>query len=166
MMKNIIFITGITLFLFSCNKAPNRPLAEQKEDSLSALVPLPDSNRVKTESSAEKVRTINADTITVETDGSKLPLRIEDTFTNDRQFFVLKIKNMDAGKLSASVKPQNENMNIRINQIRTPDGEFDGPFGRDLKDYPISEKGEVWLRIGKSMMASGDGAGNFSVLVN
>lgn len=164
-MKPIVLITVLTAVLFSCNKAPNRPIDENKQNPLSTLIPSQDSSKVKNENSAERIRTIEADTITVETDASEFPLKIDDRFTNENQFFVLKIKNVEAGKISVIVQPKNDKMNIRINQIKLPNGEFDGPFGRDMKEYPIPEKGEVWLRIGKSNMASGAAAGNFSLQV-
>ena len=55
-------------------------------------------------------------------------------------------------------------MNIRFNQIKTPDGKYDGPFGREIS-YKISSKGEVWLMIGKNLMADGKNTGRFSVRI-
>ena len=53
-------------------------------------------------------------------------------------------------------------MNIRFNQIKLADGEFDGPFGRDIS-YLIKKSGEIWLLISKSNMASEKATGKFTV---
>jgi len=98
-------------------------------------------------------------------DAAQLPFSLGDEFTAENQTFILKIKNYKNPKISAAVKPKNKEMNIRINQIKLPNGDYDGPFGRELKDYEVPEKGEVWLIIGKSNMASGEAKGDFTVSV-
>jgi len=55
-------------------------------------------------------------------------------------------------------------MNIRFNQIKLPSGETEGPFGREML-LKTKEKGEIWLIIGKSNMASGETKGKFSVSI-
>ena len=55
-------------------------------------------------------------------------------------------------------------MNIRFNQIKLANGDYDGPFGREI-NYEIKEKGEVWLIIAKSNMASGDATGKFKIRI-
>ena len=54
--------------------------------------------------------------------------------------------------------------NIRFNQIKFPDGSFDGPFRKKLT-HTVKENGEVWLIIGKNNMAEGTANGDFSVTV-
>ena len=55
-------------------------------------------------------------------------------------------------------------MNIRFSQIKLPNGNFDGPFTQDIS-YEVKEKGEIWLIIGKSNMASGEAKGKFKVTI-
>jgi hypothetical protein len=76
----------------------------------------------------------------------------------------VRITNYKKDQLKANIIPENNNMNIRFNQIKTPDGKYDGPFGREIS-YKISGKGEVWLIIGKNLMAEGDNVGRFSVRI-
>lgn len=98
-------------------------------------------------------------------DAEQLPFSIGEEFDKDGQEFILKIQNFANDKISASVKPQYDVQNIRINQIKLPNGEMDGPFGRELNNYEVPQKGEVWLIIGRSNMASGETKGNFTVNV-
>lgn len=97
-------------------------------------------------------------------DGQKLPFSIEQEFTDKIQKLIIKIPYYDKPNLNAVITPHNNNMNVRFNQIRTPDGKFDGPFGREIS-YKIPKSGEVWLIIGKNLMAEGDLEGVFSVRV-
>ncbi|WP_417427870.1 hypothetical protein [Halpernia sp.] len=95
--------------------------------------------------------------------GSMLPFKIGDQFTEDNQKLILKIKNVSKPHLKISIETKNP-MNIRVNQIKYPDGSFDGPFGQTLKlDTP--QKGEYWIIIGKSLMADGNSKGHFSLEV-
>jgi hypothetical protein len=77
---------------------------------------------------------------------------------------VLKIVNYDQPTLKAKISTNEKDFNIRFNQIKLPNGEYDGPFGREIS-YDIQGKGEIWLIIGKSNMASGNTKGGFSVSV-
>ena len=91
-----------------------------------------------------------------------VPLTITDEFTTDRQKYILKIKNFKDKKIVGKITPQNSDMNIRFNQIKLPNGDFDGPFGQEI-NYNVKENGEVWLLIGKILMASGNAKGKFTI---
>jgi len=97
-------------------------------------------------------------------DGEVLPLLVDETFTAQNQKLILKIRNYKNPVLKASIWSENSNMNVRFNQIRTPEGKFDGPFGKEIS-YKIPKSGDVWLIIGKNQMAEGDLYGDFSVRV-
>lgn len=110
------------------------------------------------------MRNIDGKTITREADAEQMPFTIGEEFTQDNEEFILKIKNVKAGKISAKISPAENSQNIRFNQIKLPDSSYDGPFGREVS-YDIKKDGEVWLIIGKSNMASGETKGKFSVSV-
>ena len=93
-----------------------------------------------------------------------IPLTISDEFTTDQQTFILKIKNFEGKSIVGKITPSNSNMNIRFNQIKLANGDFDGPFGLELSAV-VSKPGEVWLIIGKSLKASGEAKGKFTVNV-
>ncbi len=172
-MKNLIFF--IPLFLIACNKkeavsatniddnsniAITETIAPSEIDSSAEGLVKLETTKPKTTSKAFRViegnkiiKTINADMI---------PLTVFDEFTEDDQEYILKIKNFYANKIEAKITATNSNMNIRFNQIKLADDTYDGPFGKEIT-YDISKPGEIWLIIGKSLMASGQVQGKFSV---
>ena len=173
-MKNSVLLVSL-LLIVSCKKAV--PSQERKTDSVivseqrentSAL----DSSKINKSNdtlqtvhsnSDENVNTQNGEIVKL-IDGERLPSTLECEFTDKVQKVVLRITNYKKDQLKATIKPENNNMNIRFNQIKTPDGKYDGPFGRDIS-YKISGKGEVALIFGKNLMADGDNIGRFSVRV-
>lgn len=165
-------LTVISLSVFSCKKAvPMKDnnsdsviVSEQKantlpSDSQNLQIEKDSSNNINHDRSVEK----NGQIIKV-VDGEVLPFIIDEKFTDKNQKLILKIRNYEKSNLKASIIPQNDKMNIRFNQIRTPDGKFDGPFGREIS-HAIPKTGEVWLIIGKNLMAEGEIKGDFSVRV-
>lgn len=97
-------------------------------------------------------------------DASQLPFTLGEEFTKENQELVLKITNYNQPSLKATITTHEKDFNIRFNQIKLPNGKYDGPFGREIT-YEIPGNGEVWLIIGKSNMASGNTKGGFSVSV-
>ncbi|MFL9835082.1 hypothetical protein [Chryseobacterium terrae] len=172
MKKRAFFL--IPLLMFSCKKEGTETnkktdsviISEQSEntskpDSLDMKI---NQDTLKKENNkVEVTETKNGEIIKI-VDGEKLPVLIDEKFTDKNQKLIIKIKNYEKTDLKASVLPENNNMNIRFNQIKTPDGKFDGPFGRDIS-YKIPKNGDVWLIIGKNLMAEGDLTGNFSVRI-
>lgn len=173
-MKKLFLL--IPVLLLSCNKKEavaettltqdsmvvvDQPLVENSQDSANrGLVILPEAQTPKEMAKAFRVmegnkiiRTINADMI---------PLKVTDEFTTNDQQYILKIKNFSGSKISGQITPENPDLNIRFNQIRLADGKFDGPFSREMT-YDVKEKGEIWLLISKSNMASGESKGKFTV---
>jgi hypothetical protein len=97
-------------------------------------------------------------------DAEHFPLTLGEEFTKDGQEFILKITNFSKPNIQAKISTKEKDFNIRFNQIKLPNGDYDGPFGREIT-YDVKGKGEVWLIIGKSNMASGNTKGSFSVSV-
>ena len=91
-----------------------------------------------------------------------IPLTISDEFTTDQQQYILKIKNFNEKKINATINPRAADMNLRFNQIRYADGTFDGPFGLQITQ-DINKTGEIWLIVGKNLMASGKPTGKFTI---
>lgn len=174
-MKKLIAILPL-LLIMSCTKKEVVAENTTKNDS----VILTDQNTIdnKMDSAAngtvsldedkalkesfKTVRTIDGDRIIQNISAEMLPLTIHDEFTNDHQKLFIKIKNFTAKKIVGKVTSDNSDMNIRFNQIKLPNGEYDGPFGADL-DYQIEKPGEIWIIVGKNLMASGKPTGKFTV---
>ncbi len=110
----------------------------------------------------EKDKVIEGKEIIKTIDASQLPITIADEFSDADQQMIIKIKNFKTDKISGIITPENPEMNIRFNQIKLTNGDYDGPFGSNLT-YDIKSEGEIWLIIAKSNMASGETKGKFSV---
>jgi hypothetical protein len=67
-------------------------------------------------------------------------------------------------RLSVTILPEDSVANIRINQIFTPDGKADGPFGRELK-RALHQQGTYKLIIAENMMQGDEWKGNFKLTV-
>lgn len=170
-MKKYVLII-IPLLIISCKKETSA--TDKKTDSIivseqSANTTQVDSQNLKIDQDTLKTpinskSEVKKGEIVKVVDGEKLPLLIDEKFTDKNQKLIIKIGNYGKPNLKASILPKNNNMNIRFNQIRTPDGKLDGPFGREIT-YEISGTGEVWLIIGKNLMADGDFTGEFSVRI-
>ncbi|MCS3530832.1 hypothetical protein [Chryseobacterium sp. JUb7] len=110
------------------------------------------------------MRNLKEDQIVRTADAGQLPFTLGEEFTKDGQELILKITDFDKPTIKAKVSTKAKDFNIRINQIKLPNGDYDGPFGREIT-HEIDGKGEVWLIIGKSNMASGNTKGSFTVSV-
>lgn len=178
MKKSLLLIP---LIIISCKKEPAVTEASIKDSTI--VTEMPDSV-YKTDSAAlrKKDSIINNAPATKEVlrkgvmrnekerqiirtaDASQLPFTLGEVFTKDDQELVLKLTNFDQSNIKARISTKEKDFNIRFNQIKLPNGDYDGPFGRDIS-YEIPGKGEVWLIIGKSNMASGNTKGHFTVSV-
>ena len=141
----------------------DQTVIDNKIDSAAnGIVAIDDLNATK--ATFKTFRIVDGDSIVKTINADMIPLTITDEFTPKVQKMVLKIKNFDRAKIVGKITSENPQMNIRFNQIKLTNGDFDGPFGREL-NYEIKEKGEIWLIIAKSNMASGDATGKFKIRI-
>ncbi|WP_449388490.1 hypothetical protein [Chryseobacterium lineare] len=179
-MKKILLL--IPLIIISCKKE-SKIQETQNTDSLSTATEQT-APAEKTDSSAIKIkdsvinnapktkevlrtgvmREVKDGQIVRTVDGEHLPITLGEEFTKDNQELVLKITDYTNPEIKAKISTKEKDFNIRFNQIKLPNGDYDGPFGRDLT-YELKAKGEIWLIIGKSNMASGNTKGNFTVSI-
>ncbi|ACU08729.1 hypothetical protein FIC_02296 [Flavobacteriaceae bacterium 3519-10] len=172
-MKKLIVVFAV--FIISCSKKQNvcenaagsdsiiSSDANLSEDSLS------DSGKINSdpESSASitgNSRSAENGQTTTTINAEMLPLTLNEEFTDKQQSYIIKIENFSGESISGEIVPENPQMNIRFNQIRLPDGTLDGPFSREIS-YKTPDKGEIWLIVGKSNMASGVSTGKFTVKI-
>lgn len=169
------FVLLLALTLISCNKkesinstqiftdsAVTNSFHDSSNSKSEEGVVLIDTTHV--EKNAKTFRTVENGKIIKTINADMIPLTLSDEFTEDQQQYVLKIKNFTRQNISGDITPENSEMNIRFNQIRLPNGDFEGPFGRGMM-FKTRENGEIWLIIGKSNMASGETKGRFSVSI-
>lgn len=64
--------------------------------------------------------------------------------------------------LTGYVTSADSTANLRFVQIFLPDGEMDGPFGREI-DYILPSDGRYKLSVGENMMAGDPWGGDFMV---
>jgi len=170
-MKKLLFI--IPMVLLSCKKEGNVTeiktndsvvLKEKPENKADSVITKEDAKIPDTVAAVDN--TIAAEEkgrVLVKTiEGNHFPMVIQEEFTKDHDKLILKISNYSKPQLKARIITKQNDFNIRLNQIKLPDGTMDGPFGREIT-YDIPEKGEVWLIIGKNNMADGKITGAFSV---
>lgn len=178
MKKSLLLIP---LIIISCKKDPAVTDVSQKDSAI--VTEMPDSV-YKADSSALRkkdsiinnapatkdvlrkgvMRSEKEGQIVRTADASQLPFTLGEEFKNDDQEMILKLTNFEQSTIKAKISTKEKDFNIRFNQIKLPNGNYDGPFGRELT-YEIPEKGEVWLIIGKSNMASGNTKGHFTVSI-
>ncbi|WP_426477097.1 hypothetical protein ACP3T3_17730 [Chryseobacterium sp. CBSDS_008] len=178
MKKSLLLIP---LIIVACKKEPAVDAVQNKDSTV--VTEMPDS-AVKADSAALRKRDsiINNAPATKEVlrkgvmrnekegqiirtaDANQLPFTIGEEFTKEGQELVLKLTHYDRPDIKAKISTKEKDFNIRFNQIKVPNGDYDGPFGREIT-YDTPGKGEVWLIIGKSNMASGNTKGSFTVTV-
>lgn len=178
MKKSLLLIP---LIIISCKKEPNVTETPNKDSAV--VTEMPDT-AVNTDSAALRkqdsiinnapvtkqvlrkgvMRTEKDGQIIRTADASQLPFTLGEEFTKDGQELILKLTHYDKPNIKASISTNEKDFNIRFNQIKLPNGDYDGPFGREIT-YETKGTGEVWLIIGKSNMASGNTKGNFNVSV-
>jgi len=178
MRKSLLLIP---LIIISCKKEPNITEMPAKDSVAVSEIPDPapkaDSVALKKQDSiinnapATKevlrkgvMRNEKAGQIIRTADASQLPFTLGEEFTEDGQELVLKLTHYDKPNIKAKISTKEKDFNIRFNQIKLPNGDYDGPFGREIT-HEASGKGDVWLIIGKSNMASGNTKGSFTVSV-
>lgn len=167
-MKKLVVL--LALVIISCNKKETVSVKPSVSDSATFQKSLvSDSGKGVTTTEAQTAtlglnafRTVEDRKIVKTINADMIPLTLSDEFTDQQQEYVIKIENFGGQNITGEIYPENPEMNIRFNQIRLPNGEFDGPFGREIF-YKTRDNGEIWLIIGKSNMASGVTAGKFSV---
>jgi len=178
-MKKILLL--IPLIVISCKKETKTSDTQntdslvsveqpvQKENNDSAALRMKDSIINNAPKTKEVLRTgvmreVKGGQIVRTVDGEHLPITLGEEFTKDNQELVLKITDFTNPEIKAKISTKEKDFNIRFNQIKLANGDYDGPFGRDLT-YTLKDKGEVWLIIGKSNMASGNTKGSFTVSI-
>ena len=67
-------------------------------------------------------------------------------------------------QLTAIILPEDSAANIRINQIFTPSGKADGPFGRELK-RSLHEQGTYKIILAENMMQGEEWKGDFKLTI-
>lgn len=163
-MKKVFFFSAFFLIACACNntsklgsseKMPS-PKSETNPDSLAENYFLIDSSAAILPKESTIKQTIAA---------SNLPVvNLHKTISDDNQSVWLTITDLDAGQLRIRIGHSNPEANIRISRLVLPDGNMEGPFGRELL-YNVSQKGNYGIVISRNNMASGSPVGDLSITI-
>ena len=174
MKKSLLLLCTIP-FLFSCKKETvstindqdsvtksEQPVAQDKFDTENVKM---NDSLANPENIAQNSGEEQSGKVIIRMEkATNLPITINEKFDQNHDKMILKISDFNKDKISAKITTDQKDFNIRFNQIKLPNGDMDGPFSREL-DYQVKGKGEIWLIIGKSNMASGNTEGSFTVTV-
>lgn len=160
--------------ILSCKKEAAVSDEVQKDSVAISELPTPQSrldssnllqsdSLISKDSSKDIVRE-EKDKVIIITENGDLPFTIDEEFTEKNDKLILKITNFNKPKITAKITTEQQDFNIRFNQIKLPDGKMDGPFLREIT-YDVPTSGELWLIIGKNNMADGKTIGRFSVSI-
>jgi len=111
---------------------------------------------------------LNKDTIVVSPDSGSIYLTLTNgrssiqIYKKSRKQVLLDFENSGYAVLKGIITTQDSTANIRFNQIIMPNGEMDGPFGREI-EYKLAGDGQYYLVLGESLMAGDPWEGNFNV---
>ena len=90
------------------------------------------------------------------------PLIISGFLSKPGDVVIYSFKISKVTKLKGKIKVDTKAANIRFNQIVSPKGQSDGPFGQDI-EYTLTQKGTYKILIGQSLMAENAYVGPFLV---
>ena len=128
--------------------------AERKNDQENKTAETPDGEKESDKKSVKEKseNKFNTKSVTVKFPAESTRMTMDGNITGFGDLISYEFEASKGQTLNASVKPKNGEGNVRINQIRFPDGKADGPFG-DKMTYKLTESGNWKLIIGEDMMA-------------
>lgn len=145
-LKTIIIICLTSLLLCACNNSPRQAATvSTSEDATSP------TNTV--------LHPAEADTITLNIQNGKATARI---YKVADQHINIKFNAGDFTRMTGTVTSPDSTANIRFSQILMPDGQMDGPFGRDIS-YNLDKRGNYVLFLHENQMAGDPWAGEIIV---
>jgi len=158
-VKYSLFIIGF-VFLSCQNQDKQKETASSMADSISSIVDTTGTDAM--EATPEEKPALDQDTISLTLIDGKA--RQKGVMKKGRHV-VFSLKNKIANAtLSASVKPDEREGNVRIAQIFMPDGTADGPFGPTM-EYRLTQPGNYKIVVSENQMAGDPYNGNFTLTV-
>ncbi|MDR2886158.1 MAG: hypothetical protein LBU95_05195 [Rikenellaceae bacterium] len=99
---------------------------------------------------------------TIIVDGESMSMNIVDNLDSLTDSRTYTIDAMIGQTLYLSLAAPDEPANVRVNQIISPSGAADGPFGRDVQ-YEITEDGTWTIIVAESLMNGEEYKGEFTL---
>jgi len=134
----------VCLLLAACS-APPQQSADSSADVADGRIPAPPGSEV----------------IILDVSNGATRLKIR---KKEGQSVYLKFSSGDYTRLAGSLSSTDSSANIRFSQMTMPNGEMDGPFGREIShDLPV--RGDYLLRISESLMAGDPWGGEVDITI-
>lgn len=148
-IKYIISVIFIWFLIYSCDNFQRR--------TASGTTPV---DSVRTAPTMDHVlHPLNADTITMNIQNGSANVQI---YKNADQNIYIKFPSGNYSRLSGMITSLDSTANLRFSQIIMPNGQMDGPFGREIT-YTLPVRGNYILSIHENQMAGDPWAGVFRV---
>ncbi|WP_336518226.1 hypothetical protein [Pollutibacter soli] len=149
MSFSLFTYASVLVMLLSCSGSVDT--AERKDGSVNTTAPAQPSDTTVYQSPETQIRLTNNSAVIK---GAISP--------GDKPAISVYVDS--AVTLSLKLQATDRNGNVRINQIKMPDGKPDGPFGMSI-DYPVSQKGNYTIILGQNLMAGDPWTGNWVMTV-
>ncbi|WP_018631260.1 hypothetical protein [Niabella aurantiaca] len=156
----IVLLSGLA---YAChNPDHSRPLQQDRDSNLSGhgQSPLPHNGNIADPIPAPADQKDSVIALTVKRNTDTLSTEIR----KDYQQVHIQIPVTNTRHLTAQLKPEGRERNIRISQIEMPDGKTDGPFGAAM-EYKTNRKGTYTLIVARNNMAEGEVRGPVQIVV-
>jgi hypothetical protein len=155
---NRSFINCILLLIISCTSKTQQEQSVNPTDI--DAISFPATDTLKTALNV----TTNDSVITVKFLKDSIAATVSGVLKMPPQHVIVNVDIKQGKQLFAILHTHGPNANIRINQVVTPDGKADGPFGKSVI-RPILKQGMYKLIIGHNLMADGASEGKFDLRV-
>lgn len=152
------FVTVLIVLIAGCNNTGDNKMNDNTvtNDSANNKISTPDTTVVSEE--------VNDSTIQIQFPKDSTWVTVEGKMKGMTHPISVYIPVKQGTKLTAKIQPEDSTANIRINQVFTPDGKADGPFGRELK-RSLNQQGTYKLIIAENMMQGDEWIGNFKLTI-
>lgn len=144
----LVLIASVSLLTYSCSNS------HRKSESVAVT-----SDSIQQSFSENVLYPAESDTMLLDIQNGKATVEIH---KQARQYINLKFSSGDYSKVTGVITSSDTMANIRFSQIVMPDGQMDGPFGRDIT-YDLPVKGDYLLLLHENQMAGDPWEGNFQV---
>lgn len=134
--------------LASCTSKKQEELILNNTDTTAVSYPKKDTSKTASDIVA------NDSVITVKFLKDSIAATVSGVLKKPPQHVMVNVDIKRGKRLFAILHTQDPNANIRINQVFTPDGKADGPFGKVII-RPIMKHGMYKIFIGHNLMAEG-----------
>lgn len=148
-------IVLVTIFWF-CNNTSQNNL---KKDSMAAI-----NHSINTQKDSIRNSEVNDSVIQIRFPADSISTSVIGKMKGMNHPISVYVDVKQGRQFTASISSEDSTANVRINQLITPDGKADGPFGKELK-FAIHQQGTYKLLIGENLMQGDEWKGKFKLTV-